>query len=514
MKKTSRCVRTLGHLAIGAAVASFAMIGVAKADTDGIINTSNVPQPPGHSACPAAFTPTAFSFDISWIDKDVRAYFLADRSHGTTPTPNPSGSGDVLMIDINGVSLTSPNTLSQGTVAIQPPVGDPFAGIVCDSNSNFGGTTSAGRNELTGPNGLFTVNHSEVWVGDGPSFFALPSTETNTAADYNNDSCDSSVRVFDIASRQQTDHINVGGCFRTDEGAFDPNDQVALFANPSEQPGIKNGKALNNSAFITFLDTRPVPTGQHHKILKQISLDGTHGTIHADMGIEQSVYSEKTGLFYLNIPGASSNLAGYVIVIDPRDRDNIRIVDIFTLKPQVIGGLQSFCAPTGGALGPDNEMLLGCSNNATAASAGPPSTPATAGPPEEVIDIRDGHVIKVLTGTSGGCDEVAFNAGDDHFVGACTDSNALPDDNLDISDADPPNFDQAIDTHAAGAHSVTTDPVTVSDWQPAAAAAGAGPNVGSLCGANPCVLIYKSTGGDDPSEHQQEAEEDHHHHHW
>jgi hypothetical protein len=224
-------------------------------------------------------------------------------------------------------------------------------------------------------------------------------TYSGTTADYASDPCDSSVRVFDIASRKQTDHINVGGCFRTDEGAFDPVDQIALFANPSEQPGV-NSKRLNQSAFVTFISTAPVAPGEHHKILQQINFDGKAGTVHADMGIEQAVYSSQTGLFYLNIPGASSNAAGYVVVLDPRISDDIKIVDTYKLKPIMVSGTLTYCAPTGGALGPNYEMLLGCSN---------------PGAPEEVIDIRDGKVLKVLTGTSGGCDEVWYNAGDDLF---------------------------------------------------------------------------------------------------
>jgi hypothetical protein len=520
----TRMRQSLARFAIGAAMASFAMIGTATADTDGIINTSNVPVPGNLVTCSsvvvpgAPWTPSAFSFDISWIDKDVRAYFLSDRSHGipyaTSKTGNPNGGGDVMMININAVSLTTPNALNMGTTYLTPPPAEPFAGIACDQNTAFGGTSGVGRNEITGPNGNFTVNHAEVWAGDGPSYFqpgqghgtvtksgpgtcgvaGVTCSYSGTAADYASDPCDSSVRVFNLASGQQTDRINTGGCFRTDEGSFDPVDQVALIANPSEQPGVNN-IPLNQSAYINFISTRPVAPGEHHKILKQINLDGTHGTVHADMGIEQSVYSEKTGLFYLNIPGASSNLAGYVLVIDPRDRDDIKIVDTYKLQPQTVGGVVTYCAPTGGALGPDYEMLLGCSNS---------------GAPEEVIDIRDGHVIKVITGTSGGCDEVAFNAGDDHFLGACTDSTPAGTDDLDISDALPVQFDQAINTNTKGAHSVTADPVTVSDWQPAASGTGAnaGPPPG-LCGPTPCVLIYKSTGGDDASEYQQEAAQDH-----
>jgi hypothetical protein len=63
-----------------------------------------------------------------------------------------------------------------------------------------------------------------------------------------------------------------------------------------------------------------------------------------------------------------------------------------------------------------------------------------------------------------------------------------------------------------GAHSVTTDFVTVSDWMPAAAGTGANapptqPGTG-LCGATPCVLIFKSLGQDDPGKVASAAQAD------
>jgi hypothetical protein len=92
-----------------------------------------------------------------------------------------------------------------------------------------------------------------------------------------------------------------------------------------------------------------------------------------------------------------------------------------------------------------------------------------------------------------------------HFVGACTDNNP-GQDNLDVVDADPVQFGTAINTHTRGASSVASDAVTVTDWQPTAA--GTGGNAGDLCGANACVLIYKSIGGDDQSVVAQEEAED------
>ncbi|MGH9809603.1 MAG: hypothetical protein ACRD9W_20515, partial [Terriglobia bacterium] len=247
--------KLLAPIAIGALLLSAATIS-AKADTDNITKTSTVPVD-AHSmvgAVGTGCTPTSFSFDISWVDPFDHVYLLADRTHGRNINAQTS-DGDILMIDIGSVKVASPNSLNQGTTPLTPPANDPFAGILCDQNAAFGGSAAAGRNEITGPNGVFTVNHIEAWAGDGPSRFTF--TQTNTAADYKNDPCDSSVRVFNLATGQQTDHINIGGCFRTDEGAFDPADQLALFANPSEQPlpGNGNAHALNASPFITLIST-------------------------------------------------------------------------------------------------------------------------------------------------------------------------------------------------------------------------------------------------------------------
>jgi len=459
--------RLLAHLAIGALLASFAAIGPARADSDNIVKIDQVNVTPismvgggGGVGC----TPTLFSFDISWIDPFDHLYLLADRTHGG------ASNGDILMIDLSDSAHT--------VTPLTPPVSDPFAGVRCDKNAAFGGSAAAGRNEITGPNGVFTVNHVEAWAGDGPSPFDF--LQTNTAADYINDPCDSSVRVFNLATGQQTDHIDLHGCFRTDEGAFDPVDQLALFANPSEQP-LKNGhdSALNASPFISLISTIPVAPGKHHKIKKQINFDGKHGTVVANGGIEQAVYLAKTGLFYIAVPGNSSAPNdGWITVVDPRgDADDIHVVRNIPTPG---------CNPHGLAVGPDNELFLGCNSG-----------------PEQVMDAKTGHILKTITQTLGGCDEVAFNAGDDHFVGACSDGAGAGQFGYDQVDADPIRFDQGQIPTAPGAHSIAADPVTVTNWIPA---------FGGVCGSGAaCVAIYGSTGGDDKSMWQREAQEDHHH---
>ena len=502
-KRVESVCRSLALLAVGTSLALLPVTGTARADTDNIVNQTQVLPPAVKITCsthgPEGFTnTTSFSFDISWVDPVDRAYFLADRSDGTPSADTQGGvltgatNGDVLMIDINTNAIT----------IINPPAADPFAGVRCDNNLAFNTGVvppAAGRNEITGPDGLFTVNHSEIWVGDGPSRFNPG--QTNTAADYANDLCDSSVRVFDLLTQKQTDHIDVGGCFRTDEGAFDPVDQVAIFANPSEQHLAGNVHAtagLDDTPFVTFISTNPQKgsetTKNAHKILKQINFDGTHGTILADMGIEQAVFSNKTGLFYVAIPGTSQNPSGFVVVIDPRhdgdnDGDDIRVVTNFPLTNN--------CAPGGAALGPDFELFLGCGNSAM-----------------QVIDIRNGHLIRSVAGTSGGCDEVAFNAGDNHFAGACSDADATPGlFNIDVIDADPVALDESLTT-AVGAHSIAADPVTRTFWVPGFGVPGSAGTPGFACPAlKACVAIYGSTGGDDPSEFQQEQAEDHHQDH-
>ena len=76
-------------LALAAFAVALIGTGTAQAaDTDSIANTSNVPVQGHFFACSqvpaapgAAWTPSSFSFDISWVDPRLRAYFLADRSH-------------------------------------------------------------------------------------------------------------------------------------------------------------------------------------------------------------------------------------------------------------------------------------------------------------------------------------------------------------------------------------------------------------------------------------------------
>ena len=371
------------------------------------------------------------SFDISFVDPFARVYLLADRTNQSLD-----------QVDLNTGALTY---LKPGT----------FRGAVVDPNV-------AGPNDVSGPNGVVTVHHSEAWVTDAPSF-SSPIVMGPPATAYAGDNCDSPVYVIDLITGNLTDRIDVGGCFRADEVAWDPRDEIFLVANPGEQDIGKPGNPT--APFITLISTWPVVGGQHHPILKKIPFDGTNGTPDArGFGIEQAVWSPKTGLFYIALPGSVTNPGGGVVVVDPVGDTGSRVLGTFGL---------SNCNPNGAALR-GFQLFLGC----------------TAGG-EQVIDIRYGAVLVTETGNgiSGGCDEVTFNPADNHFAGACS-------GHVEIFDAKPPfGFDQRI---AGISHSIASDPVTNLVIAPVGAitvganACGAAPNPG-------CIVGFGVTSGtDDP----------------
>jgi hypothetical protein len=478
----------LSHFAIGAIATLGLTTGARAADTYALTTTVSVP--PHGITCNFAesgFTDTSFfTFDISLIDAARGQYTLSDSSHGRPSSDTEGGllsnatDGDVLLADVDNPSA--------GVTPMLPPQGDPFAGRRCDDNTSFGGVpatsaSSPSRNELSGPNGALLVNDLEVWTGDGPSRF-VPG-QTNSATDYINDPCDSSVRVFSLITHQQTDHINLHGCFRTDEGTFDPVNEVVLIANPSEQPSVAaidpHAHAVNHSAYINLISARDdrdvdafatgsaawnLPDHQnwdgigHHQILKQINFDGTNGTIKADAGIEQTAYDRQTGMFYVAIPGTLEDPNdGWIVVVDPRP-GHLDVVQNIPLPG---------CAPSGNWLGPNETLILGCG--------------------DYIFDIKTSTL--VLQSTIGGpvgvaCDETTYDAGSQNFGSACITTTSKGSFDLLIVNANTQTFTQAL-TVAPGAHSVAADPVTETFWLPA---------YQGVCGTgNACLAVFGLTSG-------------------
>jgi hypothetical protein len=339
---------------------------------------------------PAGSAPLA-KFDISFVDSRLGIYILADRSNA--------------QLDVFSVV---------GRQFLFPVRG--FAGF-------------HGSNDTAGPNGLLTVNHREIWAGDG-----------NNATDHTL----SSVKVIDLLTQQISDTIVIpNGKARADEMAFDPEDQVLLVANDADSP-----------PFITLISTKP-----GHQILRQIFFP------EATNGIEQSQWSRKTGLFYLNIPEVNGIVGnGEVLAIDPKT------LSIVAQLP--VAG----CEPGGLALGPDHDAFIGCSKDGTDNSA-------------RIINLQNGREVAKFPQITA-MDEVWFDPGSDHYFAAASNnpsSNGGPE--LGIVDADSKKFDQVIPT-GSGDHSVAADPDTNHVFVPFKS--GASDN--TLCHATGCIVVF-GTGG-------------------
>jgi hypothetical protein len=216
--------------------------------------------------------PGLASFDISYVDPSVHAYFLADRTDKT--------------VDVIDTFTKAHSTLDAG---------------------GFVGFT--GNNNTSGPNGVMTVHPSdhtggwdwfhhqgktEVWAGDG----------------------NSTVKVLDYPSGTVLHTIPTNGLDRADEMCWDPDDHLALVANDADSP-----------PFISFIST------DTYTVVKQIKFDGAAGDgPNATNGIEQCKYNAREHAFYINVPevnGSGSDTAdGNTLVINPHTLKIVQTFDI------------------------------------------------------------------------------------------------------------------------------------------------------------------------------------------
>jgi len=371
------------------------------------------------------------SFDISFVDPVIGIYILGDRTNKA-----------VDVID------TTTNT------------------VLTQLLGGFIGAT--GNNDTSGPDGVMTVGHHEVWAGDG----------------------NSTVKVIDLFSQLVTHTISTGGVNRADEMCLDPRHHLVMVANNADSP-----------PFASLISTTS------YTVVKKIPFDGTNGAPNSNNGAEQCQWDRRTGKFYISIPGIVGQPAGTggVAVIDPQ---TMQVETTFIIP------LASCDSPQGMALGPDHQILLGCNG------------PGGSNHPTAVIDDRNGHVIKTLANESGS-DEVWFNEGDGHYFlarSSAVGTNQL----LGVVDADTPGLwhdeqpggDIKADADVitanksiAGrnAHSVAADPNSNQVYVPIPA------GVSTVCSskggvdANGCIAVFK-TPNDDRPERLADRDHDHDHH--
>jgi hypothetical protein len=387
------------------------------------------------------------AFDISFDDPVIELYLLADRTNA----------------EIQAVQ-TDTNTLLPPYKATPP-----FAGAVTQNG--------VANNDLSGPDGVITVGHREIWAGDGPQNTGGVNPQPIAGT--------SSVKVIDLLSGKTTHMISTLGTFRADELCLDPRDNLVLVANDAEKP----------FPYVSLIST------DSYSLLQQITFDGTVpsgskiAAPKATNGIEQCQWDARTARFYLAIPevnGPGDDTApGAVVVLKVTSPGTIAIDKIFNIDHNKCAG------PQGMAIGPDHQILLGC--NAPSGKSSASDTIGNGNFSTVIIDDRNGKVIATLDNESGG-DQVWYNDGDGQYFLAR--SSAPLTQQLGVIDVkgDPSRLDQSVfigTAGAAGNHSVAADAIFNQIFVPIASTSGAS---ATYCGgANGCIAVFTTVPSkDDP----------------
>ena len=381
-----RYLRALGAFAVAFATALLAPAQSFSLDPISYVLTGAITLPGGDKIT---------SFDISFFDPVLNRYFLANRT-----------SKAIIVVD--------PST-NQVVAQFKPG----FAGF-------------SGNNDTSGPDGVLTVDHKEIWAGDFPSrVFVL---DVNTGA-------------------QIVPPISTGGVNRADEMCYDPTDKIVAVVNNADSP-----------PFISFISTTT------YTVLGSVKFDGTNGTPKATNGVEQCQWNPRDGKIYLSIPeinGPGNNSApGGVVVFDPTTRTILRTMVI----PSA-----SCTGPQGLTIGPGHQIGLGCNVSPTAANTA-------------IIDERDGTVLLSLVNDGGG-DEIWYNPGNNKYFFAARQNPA--GESLFVIDAGL-GFVQRLSTSSlSNAHSVAAEPFFNRAYVPISSAA-----TGHLCSsvggidAQGCIAIF------------------------
>ncbi|MDB5092844.1 MAG: hypothetical protein JWO85_945 [Candidatus Eremiobacteraeota bacterium] len=351
------------------------------------------------------FAPSANPITLQAGQKYVVTFYATSLS-GTVPVttiavPNVPPATGTWSFDISAVDPSKHAYYLADRTNFSLDIVDTNATRLVAQIPGFVGFT--GDNATSGPDGVVPIpGTNTVYVGDGKS----------------------QVQVVDVSTRAITKTISTaivpGDLFRSDEGSYDPDDKIVAFANNADTP-----------PFITFISTAT------NQVLAHYVFTGASG-------VEQSQYDPTTKLFFVNVVGTPANPGGEVDTFDP--------ATVLAKAPVVKSRYPlTNCAPTGMAVGLNDQLLIGCD---------PPSGALTT----IVLDAATGTVVKTFTQV-GGSDEVWFNPGNNRFYTASrtwTKTGIVggpPAPVLGVIDAATLTFIQNVPTET-NAHSVAADPVT------------------------------------------------------
>jgi DNA-binding beta-propeller fold protein YncE len=197
---------------------------------------------------------------------------------------------------------------------------------------------------IGGPSGVVTDDTGSVWAAGG----------------------DSAVHQVDARTLKIVASISTKGSGSADELGFDPRDHEVLVSNPDEVP----------APFVTAVSTTD------HRWRGQVALAGA-----GPRSVEQTTWDPVSGDFLvpLSQPLAQPPI-GEMLWIDPH---SLRIVKRASLGT---------CLPTGTAIGPNRQMLVGCRTNPI------------------ILNLATGHVVATVGGIEG-VDEVAYDPVQELYFG-------------------------------------------------------------------------------------------------
>ena len=246
------------------------------------------------------------------------------------------------------------------------------------------------------------------------------------------------IHVINQATLKPSTSIAVSGK-RVDEGCFDSDDNLLLFANPDDMP-----------AFVTWISTAT------NTVYTRLTFNGSARAPTA-IGVGGCAYDPDTKNFFINNRGSTKNVRG--------ELDVISAASVRAKAPHVSAAFsQGKCGPTGLVLGANHRLFIACES--------------AAGVRAHVLFMStSGKILRTLT-TTGGGDNVAYDARLDRYYCACFDwwstgitgaGNSTPV--LGIVDGKAMNLLANART-GTDAKSVSVDPTTQNVFVPVASRGG------------------------------------------
>jgi hypothetical protein len=365
------------------------------------------------------------------VEKQSRPSGCSRRSRSPRPPPRvPPLAACIPTISV-GSTATQRYYLadrSNNVIDVVNANNDTFNRQIAGAFKGFVSTSACaalGGSSCVGPNAVATAGGGLPWlfVTDGGSRVVTINLSTDKI-------------VSDVVTKANDPN-------RADEIAYDPRDGILLVVNPNE-----------TTPFFTMI--------QVNKATGKLTLGPNIPLPFATGGAEQPVWDPGTGKFYLSIPQVNGEV------------DRGAVIRISTAGVIEKSFVVELCGPAGLALGPNDQLLVGCNTTFdTAGDVWSPTDPNTATPFRVIMDAKTGFIERYIPGVGPG-DEVWFNSGDGHYYTADSGSPLAPSlivtptppaaaavqgaAELGVIDAFSLKLDQLVPTFNVGA--VTTGPAT------------------------------------------------------